>query len=74
MIGLTVTPDLLNKMMHTHVEICKHRTAVYRKAHDREEVEGANESTVLEDLPMDAEARSQATSALGGLFSAHIGN
>ena len=44
MIGLMVAPDLLNKMMHTYVVICKKRTAVYRKAHNREEVEGTNES------------------------------
>ena len=47
---------------------CKTRTAAHRKAHNREEVEGANESIVLEDLPVDAAACTQATSALGGLF------
>ena len=68
MIGLTATPDLLKKMIHTHVVLCKSGSAAYRAAHNREQVEGTNDSIVLEDLPVDAAASIQATSALGGLF------
>ena len=35
MVGLTATPQMLNSMMQSYIQACKHATAIYRGVHKR---------------------------------------